>query len=295
LNKAIKSDDIKVIGIISGPIIQKEKLIVATIKNRKLKAFVFLALLPFIILLFKPKESYLYSIVFDNSASMENQLIYAKDALKEVVNNLNNNSSFVVSSVPICNTEQSCLALAGKAKRNLKDIISVNDTGTLLASTNVFAKKEEFFSFINSGGIEITGAGSPIYECIWQNFIESVKLNESQSYTKKKLIILTDGNDNLYAKVEGCIAPVNCITDYSYKAVAFSDFYSDLSFINYGEADNINMFKSCSAINVLNGYDYNSFKNSFYEQLEDIFFDKQFLWIIAIFLLLGISVIFTLK
>jgi hypothetical protein len=295
LNKAIKSDNIKVIGIISGPIIQKEKLITATIKNRKLKAFVFLGLLPFIILLFKPKENYLYSIVFDNSASMENQLIYAKDALKEVVNNLNNNSSFVVSSVPICNTEQSCLALAEKAKRNLKDIISVNDTGTLLASTNVFAKKEEFFSFINSGGIEITGAGSPIYECIWQNFIESVKLNESQSYTKKKLIILTDGNDNLYAKVEGCIAPVNCITDYSYKAVALSDFYSDLSFINYGEADNINMFKSCSALNVLNGYDYNSFKNSFYEQLEDIFFDKQFLWIIAIFLLLGISVIFTLK
>ena len=226
---------------------------------------------------------------------MENQLIFAKDALKEVVNNLNNNSSFVVSSVPICNTEQSCLALAGKSKRNLKDIVSVNDTGTLLASTNVFAKKEEFFSFINSGGIEITGAGSPIYECIWQNFIESVKLSESQSYTKKKLIVLTDGNDNLYAKVEGCIAPVNCIADYSYKAVAFSDFYSDLSFINYGEADNINMFKSCSAINVLNGYDYNSFKNSFYEQLEDIFFDKQFLWIIAIFLLLGISVIFTLK
>ena len=295
LNKAIKSDNIKVIGIISGPIIQKEKLIAATVNNRKLKMIVFMVLLPFIILLFKPKENYLYSIVFDNSASMENQLIYAKDALKEVVNNLNNNSSFVVSSVPICNNEKSCVALGEKAKRNLKDIISVNDTGTLLASTNVFAKKEDFFSFINSGGIEITGAGSPIYECIWQNFIESVKISESKSYTKKKLIILTDGNDNLYAKVEGCIAPVNCISDYSYQAVSFSDFYSDLSFINYGDADNINMFKTCSAINVLNGYDYNSFKNSFYEQLEDIFFDKQFLWIIAIFLLLGISVIFTLK
>ena len=295
INKAIKSDNIKVIGVISGPIIQREKLIAATINSRKLKMFVFMVLLPFIILLFKPKENYLYSIVFDNSASMENQLIYAKDALKEVVNNLNNNSSFVVSSVPICNTEQSCLALAGKAKRNLKDIISVNDTGTLLASTNVFAKKEDFFSFINSGGIEITGAGSPIYECIWQNFIESVKLNENQSYTKKKIIILTDGNDNLYAKDAGCIAPVNCITDYNYKTVALSEFYNDLTFINYGEGDNLNMFKSCSVINVLNGYDYTSFKNSFYEQLEDIFFDKQFLWIITILLLLGISVIFTLK
>lgn len=294
-NKAIKSDNIKVIGVISGPIIQREKLIAATNNNRKLKMFVFMVLLPFFILLFKPKENYLYSIVFDNSASMENQLIYAKDALKEVVNNLNNNSSFVVSSVPICNTETTCLNLQLKAKKSLNNIINVGDTGKLLASTNSFNSKEDFFNYINSGGIEITGAGSSIYECIWQNFMQSVKLNETNSFTKKKLIILTDGNDNLYAKEAGFVAPINCISDYNYKNTLLNDFYSGTTFISYGDASVSNMFKTCNNIEVLDGFDYSSFKNSFYEQLEDIFFDKQFLWIIAILLLIGISVIFTLK
>ncbi len=295
INKAIKSDSIKVIGINSGPIIQKKKLITATIKNRKLKAYVFLALLPFIILLFKPKENYLYSIVFDNSASMENQLIYAKDALKEVVNNLNNNSSFMVSSVPICNTETTCLNLQLKAKKNLNNIVNVGDTGKLLASTNSFNSKEDFFNYINSGGIEITGAGSPIYECIWQNFMESVKLNETNSFSKKKLIILTDGNDNLYAKEAGFITPINCISDFNYKNNVLNEFYTSATFISYGNANALNMFKTCNNIEVLDGFDYSSFKNSFYEQLEDIFFDKQFLWIIALLLILGISIIFTLK
>jgi hypothetical protein len=226
---------------------------------------------------------------------MENQLIYAKDALKEVVNNLNNNSSFVVSGVPICNTETTCLNLQLKAKKSLNNIVNVGDTGKLLASTNSFNSKEEFFSFINSGGIEITGAGSPIYECIWQNFMESVKLNETNSFSKKKLIILTDGNDNLYAKEAGFIAPINCISDFSYNNNVFNEFYTGATFISYGSSNASNIFKTCNNIEVLDGFDYSSFKNSFYEQLEDIFFDKQFLWIIAILLILGISIIFTLK
>lgn len=295
LFKAIKSNSLKSIGVVVGPIIQKEKSLAIILSVRKLKSLVFLSLLPFVLLIFKPKETYLYSIVFDNSASMEEQLTYAKNALKEVVNNLNSNSSFVISNVPICNSEASCIEAQLKAKKNLNTIVNVGDTGSLLASTSSFNTKEEFFSFINSGGIETTRAGSSIYECIWQNFIESVKFNETNPFTKKRLIVLTDGNDNLYVKEAGFVAPINCISDFNYKNTLLNEFYSGTTFISYGDASVSNIFKTCNNIEVLNGFDYTSFKNSFYEQLQDIFFDKQLLWIIALFLLLGIFIIFTIK
>lgn len=293
--KAANAKEIKLIGISPGPAQQSEKSIIILLSARKLKMYVLLPILPFVLLFLKPKENYLYSIVFDNSASMELQLGFAKDALKEIVNNLNDNSSFVVSSVPVCNNEVDCLQKMAKVKRNLNAITNVGDTGSLLATTNTFNTKLEFYNYVNAGGIEISGAGSSIYECVWQNFMESVKMNDVKLFTKKKVIILTDGNDNLYAKDAGFIAPTNCIIDYSYRSIAFSEFYNDFTFISYGDGTSKNMFNTCTAINVLDGFNYETFKTSFYEQLQDVFFDKQLLWIVAMLLFLAILIIFTVK
>ena len=276
------------IGYKCGPIIQNSIVLLLNNSFKKRKMYFVIVFIPFLLLLFRPTSFNLYSIVFDNSGSMDVQNDNSKIALNSIIYNLNNNSNYIISQIPFCKGEKGCLQHISSVKKDLNSIVHVGENDQLVATTNFFETKKEFSEYINSSSLSITEASSPIYECIWDNFRKSVNLNNKHVYKKRTLIVLTDGADNLYAPPEDrVIEPTNCIIDYSYGKIKLADFYDNIKFISYKGIDNGGIFKTCSQIEVLNGENLEELKKSIISQFDDVFIDKIFL--ITIFFLLFIS------
>lgn len=260
-----------------------------------IRKYSFLVFFPFILLLLNPSQKYLYSIVFDNSSSMDQQIEFAKSELSKLVVNLKDNSTFIVSRFPQCKDEMDCNKLIIKSKMNLNDIVKTGDPQTLLPKTSIYENKIDFVDNIQNGILNISGLGSPIYEAIWQNFTSTIKVNSNQNYTKRKLIVLTDGADNMYSGVKGFISPSSCITDFGKDNVTIDEFYDEKAILLYNNPEPNNIVNTCSSFEILDGSNSESFKSAFTNQLVDIYFDKDFLIILSFILILGISFIYIFK
>lgn len=291
----IKNKNHRDIGLNAGPVKQAEVLNIIINSFLRKKLLILIVYLPFLLILFTPSNRYLYSIIFDNSASMDEQNSNAEEAIGAIVNNLKENSHYVITNIPLCKTEQDCERYQLAIKKNINQIIATGDTGNLTASTNIFNNKSDFFNYINSGGIKITGASSPIYECIWDNFIKTVQYCKDNDFDKKRLIVLTDGLDNLYAKDSGFKSPNICISEYKYKGTTLSEFYDDITFISYLSDSKKGIFNTCSEFQLLEGQSLSNLKEAFNDQLKDIYYDKELLLLLFIIITFGLLIIITIK
>jgi hypothetical protein len=295
LYKESKGSGISLWGVNSGPFQMSSSRINFQGMVTKMRRYSLVVLVPFILLLFSPNQRYLYSIIFDNSSSMDQQIDFAKEELSNLVVNLKDNSTFIVSRFPQCKDEKDCNNIILKSKMNLNEIVKTSDPSTLIPITTIYETKKDFEENIQNGILDISEVGSPIYEAIWQNFSNSIKVNSNINYTKRKLIILTDGADNLYSGVKGFISPNSCISEFSKENVTIDNFYETKTILIYNQIESNNIINNCSSFDVLDGSNSESFKSAFTNQLVDIYFDKDFLFILSFIIIMGISFIYILK
>lgn len=284
----------EILTVKEGPIELEKVFLAKRLLLLRTKRLSFALLLPLLLLFITPSSKYLYSIIFDNSSSMEEQITLAQTYFENTSEKIKDNSIFVVTSFPRCQTELECLALQKRLSTNITMLTS-NDPSKLVAETFVINRKADLMDYLQNGSLNIANCGSPIYEAIWQNFLSSIESSQNQSITKKKLIILSDGEDNLYRADLGFTKPKSCLFDLNYGDITMNDFFDEISLIKYNGNGTANISSSCVDMNIYEGNDAASFKKSFLEQIEDIYFDKYFLIIVSILLLVGILSIQTLK
>lgn len=294
LYKALRNKNIKVIAVQLGPIQLKSALLSTKSLLQNIKRASYLLLLPLLLLLINPSNKYLYAIIFDNSPSMDLQINLAKDYFNNAIALLKDNSVYVISNFPECVTEENCEVMQKKYARNIETIIAA-DRSKLVAETNILYTQKELRDYLQSDKLAISNCGSPIMEAIWQNFNNCIELTDANQYTKKKLLIFSDAEDNLFRKDLGFTTPKTCIFDYNKNNITINDFFDEISLIKYNGTSPINMTNLCSSINVYEGSDDYSIKQSVEEQIEDVIFDQYFILIISMLLFFGILLIQTLK
>jgi len=181
-----------------------------------------------------------------------------------------------------------------KYAKNIEAIVKAHHNN-LVSETNILNSKNELKEYLQSDKLAISNCGSPIIEAIWQNFNYCIELMNSNQYVKKKLLIFSDAEDNLFRKDVGFAPPKTCIFDYDKNNVTMTDFFDEISLIKYDGTSTFNIASLCSSINVYEGNDNYSIQQSVEEQIEDVIFDQYFILIITILLIIGIFIIQTIK
>ena len=294
LYKALRNKDINVIAVQFGPIQLNSTLLSTKSLLQNIKRTSYLLLLPLLLLLINPSNKYLYAIIFDNSPSMDVQINMAKEYFDNALPLLKDNSVYVISNFPECVTDEDCEVMQKKYARNMESIVNSNQSN-LVAETNILSTQDELRDYLLSDKLDISNCGSPIMEAIWQNFHNCIELAGSNQYVKKKLLIFSDAEDNLFRNDVGFTTPKTCIFDYNKNNLTMTDFFDEISLIKYTSTSTINMTNLCSSINIYEGNDGYSIKQSVEEQIEDVIFDQYFILIISMLLLVGILLIQTLK
>ncbi len=248
------------------------------------KIYWILAITPFIILFLKPSSKYLYSIVVDNSASMENNLAWGVNSFSGALSYSPKEAQYVLSYLPLCNDEADCLNKAKKLKTTLGEISKVNKPDSLGSLTFVFDRSENVINAINQD-IQISGISSPLSEMIWQNYLTTREIPEG--FSEKRLIILTDGADNLYFPNEKGIPSIgkSILDSKSKDGSSPRDFYDKIFFINQGGDESIFLFGD-SDVEILNGSNSSEYYKSVQTVMSLISFDLIFVYLCLSLLIL---------
>jgi hypothetical protein len=186
------------------------------------------------------------------------------------------------------------MKLVQKLSTNIDSIPTANHND-LVAETVVITNTIDLKSYVESDALETSQCGSPIFEAIWQNYVYAMDASQDVSINKKRMIILSDGEDNLYRGDLGFRRPKSCIFDIAKGNVSMNDFYDEITLIKYQGFGTDNITSTCTDLIVYEGNEASSFDKSFLDQLEDIYFDKYFLIIVFILLLIGIISIINIK
>ena len=229
---------------------------------RKNKLCYLLIPIGFLFLLFSlNKGENLISIVFDNSGSMANK--NAIEAISETFDNLDNNNQIVFTTL------EGLIEDKSTGKSSINDILATKNYTQLQAGNVVFFDDPKS---AKNGLNQISNEcyGSPISESIWKSFLYIKETLQNNSYKKKLLIIITDGDD--------IVGPTIPTGKFFFDDESFSDYFpSDKVFIiDYSEGIThplLQKFQNagCESYNVTNNkQDYinaldsalNSFKNN---------------------------------
>jgi hypothetical protein len=272
---------------------------------------------PFAILSIPNTSKHLISIVLDNSGSMDENLKQCTKALETALLPTQKYADYVFTTIDytkdnkiIEGSREEALktidrkkvktvaeAYAILAKQYFDDFISQKSSRKLATNTIVYNDALSLFNSFSQMGIAENG--SPIYEGIWQNYLESRRLAQGNEYVSKKMIVITDGMDNLYAWLNYNLKPnapfkllKKDIFQQTGKIGATADeFYNSICTINYGEYESDLLFKDCesSIDETYDGTDEQSYFDAFRSILPEMFFDILFLYI-----LIGFAVLLSL-
>jgi hypothetical protein len=170
----------------------------------------------FFLLLYFYKGTNLISLVYDNSESM--QQTTAVDALSETFDKLDKNNEVILTTIEGYQEGDQ----PPVAKTSMKEIMSVSKFSNLKAGNVVaFATPTD----AKNGLTQISNLcyGSPISESIWKTYLYIKETKANQEFSKKLLIVMTDGADNLLAE--------------SLKSGNF--FFEDEGFAEYFPSENV--------------------------------------------------------
>lgn len=313
-SKGAKSD----ILLVGMPLTQKDKTETRNAYKGRMTVLFLLSLsvaLPFLLLLVNIHKSYLVSVVFDNSGSME-QYNYFEDsriAFSNVVANSSSESDFVLTYF----TDNKDFF------KSFDEIVATKDPNALHTVTNHYDNKNEFLGDLNTLS-PVTK--SPVIEGVWQNFLTTQKLQAKQ-YDAKKLIVITDGQDELYWSMnpnkgkilqqdemgkDGILlkkgTPVIGPTERINKDVfiqkgksgeSLADFYNNEIYVITwtNDYDDYFLVADCAnSITKLDGSDTRSYYRSLMEDvLPEMFFDKLLLYILVGFACMLPIVLYLIK
>lgn len=162
------------------------------------------------------KDTNLISLVYDNSESM--QQTTAVDALSETFDKLDKNNEVILTTIEGYQEGDQ----PPVEKTSMKEIMSVSKFSNLKAGNVVaFATPTD----AKNGLTQISNLcyGSPISESIWKTYLYIKETKANQEFSKKLLIVMTDGADNLLAE--------------SLKSGDF--FFNDEGFAEYFPSENV--------------------------------------------------------
>lgn len=258
-----------------------------TFKRRKL--YWLLVFIPFIFLLIKPNSKYLYSIVIDNSASMDTYLAYGVNSFGSALSYSPKEADYVLSYLPKCDNDSDCINKARKLKPSLEAISKVNMKDSLGSLTYVFNRSEDVVNALNQD-IQISGIGSPLSEMIWQNYLNAKLI--SDNFSEKRLIILTDGGDNLYFPNQKVVNSISkSILDSKTKdGISPRDFYGNIFFINEGGDESLFLLGDSNS-DILDGSNSSEYYKSVQTVMSLISFDLIFVYLCFALLLLTFFII----
>ncbi len=289
----VKTNASFTLGFTTGPLNFAKRNLGMLTDLKKLRLFSFLLFLPFLVLLIPTSKRILYSIVFDNSASMAQLNLQAQGEIDRIMANSKGDLEFVVTYIPICNDSTTCLPYFDKMQRSLERIVSVSSIGTLNAVSIHLQGNAALSAYLLNPGIPETNASSPIYECIWDNYLYAHDLDARNSFPEKKLIVLTDGSDVLHSGIPDFVAPNGCISTSGIEGGSIESFFQEIIFVNYlGSSGPNDLFGSCPNATVLDGQNKNALATSLLSGLKDVYFDVELLFILGFLIAIGLIAIF---
>ncbi len=247
------------------------------ILNIKLWLFLIVGL-PFFMIFIHVNRSNLVSIVLDNSASMYSYLPYGINSLKTVLSQTPNESQYVFTTLNLIRPNDIKDTTLNQYYNSIVNTKNPNSLPTITEIYNNSIGLINAFSQVGDAG------GSAILQGIWQNYL--VARNFSNSFTTKKMIVISDGMDNLYsfASVPGQYWNNKDIfrEQGQLGQSPYEFFNGGIYCINLGGDVNKNLWSDCAdSVTFFDGTDQQSYFNALIDILPDMFFDWVLIYILA--------------
>ena len=283
----IKTFHSKDVGVYIGPIAYEKAKQFHIRGFYKRSVIALFLLLPFLILFVKPRQSALVSLVIDNSMSMQEQLDFLVAGLTEIAPSIQENIDYVITYIPEC---ENCDDYNSKVNWSLEQITS-KEIQDLNAKNVTFSGIKEALSYLE--GIQLTNLGSPLFDCIWSNYLMCKDESGSKKYHKKVLLVFSDGEDNLFVDYVGVRAPKNCIFDI-YNG-QMKSFFDQISFVSYRGMGGTRLFDACRDIPLYDGNESASIVKALNKELRNYILDWSFIYFLMFIAILSIIIVLTTR
>lgn len=255
----------------------------AKIAFKKLKIFILLPIIGFIILLFSDTTDKLVSFILDNSSSMEEEIVRGRNALSQTIHELDDNTDIVIGWLTEDKSGNAC-------KTSISSITNVSDYSKLNGSFRIFFEKRSAIDFLNDqNNIQLIGL-TPLYEAIWSNFLYIREMESDQYYKNKHLIIVTDGMD-AFIQDDQEFANFKFCEQSLHNDLYFDDVFDDVTLINLGGDEGLPFFANSEQCNyyIDDGTTLDSYIDSLDRSLEKYKKDWNFvMWIIVIYIIFSL-------
>lgn len=249
--------------------------------------FSLLLLLPFLILFVKSRQNTLVSFVIDNSKSMQEQLDLLVTGLTEIAPSIQENIDYVITHIPEC---EDCDDYNANVNFSVEQIIS-KESDRLNAENATFSDINEALSYLE--GIQLTNLGSPLFDCIWSNYLNCKDETSSKDYQKKVLLVFSDGEDNLYSDHAEVKTPKNCFFDMENGQI--TTFFDQVSFISYKGMGGKRLFDACGDIPLYDGNESASIVKALSKELQNYMLDWSLVYFMLIITLLTVLTVLTTR
>ena len=236
--------------------------------------------LPFLLLFLPFSQKGCLSIVIDNSGTMQDNLPSVSESLTKALEG-SACENFIFTTIDLS------LELDTTRDPNVyfDNIVKAKTPSDLPTNTNYLNSSDQLIAQLSSVG---DAGGSAIYQGIWQNFLTLVE-KEQDCPANRKLIVITDGMDNLYSFSDNSNQKWDSRNIFEIENESGKtprDLYDGgIYAINYGD-ESSNMFADCSFDYI---YDGNQ-RNAYYEAFDDILTETRFDWIL-IWIIAGMLII----
>lgn len=285
LKTSIKAYTSSEVGLYIGPKTHEKARQNEIANYYRSATFGLLLLLPFLILFITPKHNTLLSIIVDNSTSMKEQMDALVTGLSEISPQLGSKIHFLVTNIPECTN---CERYNKNRNFSIDQIIAKDQTG-LNAKHSFHRNAQDAIDQIKE--LELSKLGSPLFDCIWSNYLKSQDLQNTSAYEKKVLLIFSDGEDNLLREQPGVKKPSECF--FEIKEGEIKHFFNQISFISYQGTGGTRLFDYCSDIHIYDGNDSGSLATALKKELKNFLLDWSLIYSLLGIVLLTSIMIFT--
>ena len=260
--------------IVEQPLTQSEEKkfsFLACQNFNKNKLWLLLPALGFIMLIAIAYRPYsLVSFILDNSSSMVGHIEQGRDSLVRTIDELGDNTAIIIG----------WLTQDKAPKASVAEIVSATDHTELLGQHSFFTNRKQAQDYLR-GDVPVT-PGTPLYEVIWSNFLYAKKQGNSGSYSRRLLVIVTDGGDNLGNET---LENFLCSND------EFAEFFSEVACVNLGGDESYNFFQKATECGypIEDGSDRDSYSVALDRVLQNYKGNWSFIiWLAIIYALFGL-------
>lgn len=261
-------------------------------------------IIPFSLLLFhsliKPEAE--ISILIDNSGSTDMYIEYGKSHLAESIENIYDDTKFNISYFETFDDENICKTKFNTLFKDANKIVLTNNIEKLSGNNIHFNSSREASIFFKNNNIEHSCIGTPLLESLWSNYLSSIQNTSKNENVIKILILLTDGQGNLYIPSSKDYYHTEVPEGFdifnetsSINNISMYEYYDEISIINIGENDEEGLFYNFQS-QIYDGQDEESYKKALKIVTKNI--QKRnwnFIYILATFALIVIIIFMSIK